>query len=221
VNLKKLAAENKPTILRAILIFTLILLAAALRLAPHPWNFTPVGAIALFAGATVRDRRLAFMFPLLVMFATDAIMGFNKLTPLVYASFLLSVLIGRHVVGARLSAFQPVVVAGLQPGQRAKRDSGSQPGSATKANKRVWPQIPAATLLGSLQFFLITNFGVWAFLNTYPRTGAGLAACYIAGIPYFWNTLAGDAVYSTLLFGAFALAERLAPRVRQSVVAGL
>src|SRR6202043_1776851 len=71
MNLKKLATENKPAVLRTILIFTLILLAAALRLAPHPWNFTPVGAIAIFAGATVRDRRLAFLFPLLVMFATD------------------------------------------------------------------------------------------------------------------------------------------------------
>jgi uncharacterized protein DUF6580 len=219
VNLKKLAIENKPAVLRTILIFALIFLAAALRLAPHPWNFTPVGAIALFAGATVRDRRLAFLFPLLVMFATDAIMGFNKLTPLVYASFLVSVLIGRSVVGARFSASN--VGAGLQPGQRAKRDSDSQTESPTNRTKRVWPQIAAATFLGSLQFFLITNFGAWAFLNTYPRTGAGLAACYIAGIPLFWNTLAGDAVYSTLLFGAFALAERLAPRVRQSVVAGL
>lgn len=210
MNLKKLATGNKPTILRTILIFTLILLAAALRLAPHPWNFTPVGAIALFAGATVRDRRLAFLFPLLVMFATDAIMGFNKLSPLVYASFLLSVLIGRAVVGA-----------GLQPGQRAKRASESHPESNTSPRKHLVPQIAAATFLGSIQFFLITNFGVWAFLNTYPRTGAGLAACYIAGIPLFWNTLAGDATYAALLFGTFALSERFALRLRQSVVAGL
>jgi hypothetical protein len=186
MNLKKLAIENKPSVFRTILIFALILLAAALRLAPHPWNFTPVGAIAIFAGATVRDRRLAFLFPLLVMFATDAIIGFNKLTPLVYASFLLSVLISRFL-----------------------------------NRKRNLLRIGGATFLGALQFFLITNFGVWAFLNSYPRTGAGLAACYIAGIPLFWNTLAGDATYATLLFGAFFLAERLAPRLRQSVVAGL
>src|ERR1700686_1478480 len=94
-------SETKFVLLRTILIFTLILLAAALRLAPHPWNFTPVGAIAIFAGATVRDRRLAFLFPLLIMFATDAILGFNTLTPLVYASFLLSVLIGRFLTQKR------------------------------------------------------------------------------------------------------------------------
>src|SRR4029077_12559737 len=97
MDLKKLAIENKPSVFRALLIFALILLASALRLAPHPWNFTPVGAIAIFAGATVRDRRLAFLFQLLVMFATDAIIGFNKLTPLVYASFVLSVVIGRFL----------------------------------------------------------------------------------------------------------------------------
>ena len=198
MNLKELASENKPAVLRAILVFTLILLAAALRLGPHPLNFTPVGAIALFAGAAVRDRRMAFLFPVLLMLATDVIIGFNKLSPLVYASFLLSVVIGRIVVGGRLSA-----------SQRAKRES--EPGSATDTKARRLPRIATATFLGSLQFFLITNFGVWAVLGTYPRTAPGLAACYIAGLPLFWNTFAGDAVYTALLFGAFFMAEHLAP----------
>jgi hypothetical protein len=196
-------SNKEAVLLRTTLIFAMIVLATALRLAPHPWNFTPVGAIGLFSGAMVRDRRLAFLFPMLVMCATDAIIGFNKLSPLVYASFLLSVLIGRAVVGACLSASQ------------------SRPEPAAPAKKRVGTRIAAATFLGALQFFLITNFGVWAFLGTYPRTGAGLAACYLAGVPFFWNTLAGDAVYATLLFGGFFLAERLAPRLRQSTVPDL
>jgi len=178
-------SEEEAVLLRSTLIFATIILAAALRIAPHPWNFTPVGAIALFSGALVRDRRLAFLFPMLVMLATDLIIGFNKLSPLVYASFLLSVLIGRFL-----------------------------------NQNRNLPRIAGATFLGSLQFFLITNFGVWAFLNSYPRTGVGLAACYLAGVPFFWNTLGGDAVYTTLLFGGFFLAERLAPRLGQSIVAG-
>jgi hypothetical protein len=208
MNLKELASQNKDVLPRTLLIFSMIVLAAALRLAPHPWNFTPVGAIALFSGAMVRDRRFAFLFPLLVMFATDAIIGFNKLSPLVYASFLLSVLIGRIVVGACFSATP-----------RAKRESEreSEPEPPNGAKKRTLPAVAAATFLGALQFFLITNFGVWAFLNSYPRNGVGLAECYAAGIPFFWNTLAGDAVYVTLFFGSFALAERLAPRLRQPV----
>ena len=190
-------SEKEIILLRTLLIFTMIALAAALRLAPHPWNFTPVGAIALFAGATVRDRRLAFLFPLLVMFTTDLIIGFNKLSPLVYASFVLSVLIGRAVVGVSSRETQP------------ERESA-------KSKRGVVPRLAASTFLGSLQFFLITNFGVWAFLGSYPRTGAGLAACYLAGIPLFWNTLAGDATYVTLLFGGLLLAERFAPQLRQA-----
>ncbi len=176
-------SEKHEFVVRTILIFAMIVFAAGLRLAPHPWNFTPVGAIALFSGAMVRDRRLGFLFPLLVMFATDAIIGFNKLSPLVYGSFLISVGIGRFL-----------------------------------SHKRNIFRIGGATFLGALQFFLITNFGVWAFLNSYPRSGAGLAMCYLAGVPFFWNTFAGDAVYATLLFGGFALAERLAPRIRESAV---
>ena len=201
--MKKEKSEKEAVLLRTILIFAMIVLAAALRLAPHPWNFTPVGAIALFSGAMVRDRRLAFLVPVLVMFATDLIIGFNKLSPLVYASFLLSVLIGRAVVGARFSASQ------------------SQPEPSARSRKRAVPRIAGAIFLGALQFFLITNFGVWAFLDSYPRTGTGLAACYIAGLPLFWNTLAGDAVYATVLFGGFFLAERLAPRLRQSGISDL
>jgi hypothetical protein len=196
-------SEKEAVLLRTILIFAMIVLAAALRLAPHPWNFTPVGAIALFSGAMVHDRRLAFLVPVLVMFATDLIIGFNKLSPLVYASFLLSVLIGRAVVGARFSASQ------------------SEPEPSARSRKRAVPRIAGAIFLGALQFFLITNFGVWAFLDSYPRTGTGLAACYIAGLPLFWNTLAGDAVYATVLFGGFFLAERLAPRLRQSGISDL
>lgn len=191
--------EKETVLLRTLLIFTMIALSAALRLAPHPWNFTPVGAIALFAGATVRDRRLAFLFPLLVMFATDLIIGFNKLSPLVYASFVLSVLIGRGVVGAAFSGAHP------------ERESA-------RPKRGAVPRVATATFLGSLQFFLITNFGVWAFLDSYPRTVTGLAACYLAGIPLFWNTLAGDATYVTLLFGGLLLAERFAPQLRQAAL---
>jgi hypothetical protein len=167
---------------RTLLALALIVIAAALRIAPHPWNFTPIGAMALFSGAILKDRRLAFLFPLLALFAGDIFIGFHKLIPVVYASFLINVAIGLWL-----------------------RD------------RRTVTRISLATLLGAIQFFLITNFAVWQFLGGYPHTAGGLMACYIAGIPYFWNTLAGDAVYAVLLFGSFAFAERFLPLFREPV----
>jgi hypothetical protein len=173
-------SQNENLLYRLLLALGIIALAAALRIAPHPWNFTPVGAMALFSGAVIKNRRLAFVVPLLALFVGDIFIGFHRLMPIVYASFLLSVAIGFWL--------------------RDRRTAG---------------RISAATLLGAIQFFLVTNFAVWAFGLTYPRTGAGLVACYVAGIPFFWNTLAGDAVYAVLFFGTFALAERLFPALRE------
>jgi hypothetical protein len=174
-------SEKESVLLRTVVILAMIALAAALRITPHPWNFTPVGAMALFSGAVVKDRRLAFLFPLLALFAGDIFVGFYKLMPVVYASFLINVALGYWI-----------------------RD-----------RRTTW-RISAITLLGAIQFFVTTNFAVWAFsVGTYPKTALGLVACYVAGIPFFWNTLAGDALYAALLFGGLALAERMFPVLRE------
>jgi hypothetical protein len=152
----------------------LVVLAATLRVAVHPWNFTPIGAIALFSGAIFRQRWMKFAFPLAALFAGDVFAGLYKLMFVVYASFLISVAIGIWI-----------------------------------GEDRKLARLAGGTFLGALQFFLITNFAVWATFLTYPKTGAGLLACYAAGLPLFLNTLAGDAFYVVLLFGGYALAERL------------
>ena len=81
--------------------------------------------------------------------------------------------------------------------------------------KRSPLRIAGAAIASSLLFFVITNFGVWAFGTLYPRTVAGLVECYAAAIPFFQNTLIGDALYTTVLFGGFALAERLVPALHE------
>jgi hypothetical protein len=170
--MKSLLAPRKTLSPSLLLALFVILLAAALRAAPHPWNFTPIGAMALFSGAIIRDRRLAFLFPLLALLVGDIFLGFHQLTFIVYTSFLLSVLIGRLL-----------------------------------QQRRTIPHLAGATLLGSLQFFLITNFGVWWLLDSFPKSAAGLASCYLAGFPLFWNTLAGDTVYVAFLFLGYTLSE--------------
>jgi hypothetical protein len=174
-------SEKEGLSLRVAIVFAMILFAAALRVAPHPWNFTPVGGMALFAGAMIRDRRVSFVIPLVALFAGDVFIGFHNLIPVVYLSFLISVAIG-GILRERRTAFR----------------------------------IAGATLLGAVQFFLVTNFAVWAMPGMYPHTGTGLTTCYLAGIPFFWNTLAGDALYATCLFGGFALAEHFVPALQMS-----
>jgi hypothetical protein len=176
------SAKHEETIFRTMLIVGMILFAAIIRIVPHPWNLTPVGAMALFSGAVIRNRVMAFVFPLLAMLTGDLIVGVHVLMPVVYASFLLSVAIGFW----------------LREGGSAVRLGG-------------------AVLLGAIQFFLITNLGVWMFLNSYPKTFTGLMACYAAGVPFFWNTLAGDICYSALLFGGFFVVEHLYPAMKRNV----
>jgi hypothetical protein len=68
-----------------------------------------------------------------------------------------------------------------------------------------------ATLGGSLLFFLVTNFGVWASGSFYPKTVEGLISCYAAGIPFFGNTLAGSVFYSGLMFFGYEQIRKYLP----------
>ncbi|MFA6541457.1 MAG: DUF6580 family putative transport protein [Bacteroidota bacterium] len=71
--------------------------------------------------------------------------------------------------------------------------------------------IAGATMASSLIFFVITNYGSWISMpSVYERSVAGLIACYIAAIPFFRNSLAGDLVYVALLFGSYELVLRYA-----------
>ncbi len=68
-----------------------------------------------------------------------------------------------------------------------------------------------AALAGSVLFFGVTNFGVWAFDGLYAPTLAGLAACYVAAVPFFQNAVAGDLFFTAALFGGLALLRRSVP----------
>ena len=150
-----------------------------LRLVPHPPNFSPIDAMALFSGAYLGRRALAFVAPLAALLLSDIVLGFYHGMATVYATVALIVVIGWWL-----------------------------------SSRRTPLRIGAAAVESAVLFFVITNFGMWLFSGFYPLTGAGLAACYVAAIPFFQNTVAGDLFYTVLLFGGFAVAERLMPRLR-------
>src|SRR5258705_4637825 len=140
--------------IRFLVLVGMILAAAASRLIPHPPNFTPIAAIALFGGAQFSSKRAAFLVPLAGMFLSDLVFGFYAITPVVYGSFALTVCLGLWV--------------------RLRRS----------VQRTAFAAVASAVL-----FFVLTNFGVWAIDNLYPKTTAGLVDCYVAAIPFFRNML--------------------------------
>ena len=85
-------------------------------------------------------------------------------------------------------------------------------GMGALAGPRAQPlRLAGASVVGSVLFFVITNFGVWAMDGLYPRTLAGLAECYVAAIPFFQNALVGDLFFTAALFGGFEFLRRAVP----------
>jgi len=158
---------------------TLTALGAIARLLPHPPNFAPVGSMSMFAGARLPVWQ-AYLIPIALMAITDPILGafygvpaYSKYQLFIYASFLISVWLGRRLRGTESA-----------------------------------PKIASFALLNSLQFFVFSNFGSWLWYQSYPRTLTGLADCYVAAIPFFGWTIAGDLVYTGVLFGLHAWLSR-------------
>jgi hypothetical protein len=158
---------------------SLTVLGAVARLLPHPPNFAPVGATSLFAGARL-PRWQAYLVPLVALAVTDPI-----LSPLYgfqpYSKYL-------------LFSYLSVLIS-VWLGRRLR-------------NTESISRIAAVTVLNSIQFFLITNFGSWLWFQAYPRTAAGLASCYITAIPFFGWTLASDILFTAVLFGLYAWLSR-------------
>jgi hypothetical protein len=179
--LKPQAPVEKQSVTRP-LATTLAVLAGIIRVVPHPWNFTPVGALCLYSGARLRSWQ-AWVIPLAVMALSDlaikSITGDPGLDPFVYASFLINILLGRWLL---------------------------------RTTESPW-RIGSVSLLASLQFFLVTNFGAWVMLSkppflTYSPTWDGLVQCYVMGLPFADRTFLGDLLFCGVLFGLHALLSR-------------
>ena len=172
----------------------LIFLAALTRLLPHPPNFSPVEAIALFGGAYFASRAWALVVPLVAMFVSDLALGL--MLGGTYFEYFASA--GFWLVYACI-AISTVLGFGLRGRVNGARVLGY-------------------SLAGSVLFFLVTNFGTWFGGSMYPQTGAGLVAAYVAGIPFFQWTVLGTLFYAALLFGGFALLRRHVPGLQAQTV---
>jgi hypothetical protein len=160
------------------LVLFFILLGAISRLLPHPANFSPIMAMALFGGVYF-SKKISLIVPLLAMFVSDIFIGFYQMNLMVfvYGSFLLCVILGFWL----------------------------------KKYKK-WYTILGVSLAGSLIFFFLTNFSVWALTPWYAKTLSGLSQCFLMAWPFFKNTLLGDLSYVILFFGLYELVDILIKR---------
>jgi hypothetical protein len=168
------------------LIAAVIILAAALsRIAFYPLNFSPVIAMALFGGAVIKDKKLAFALPLLAMFLSDLIF---EVTNIATGFWGWGQLVGYGILAL-------ITVFGF---------------NLKKINVH---NVTGFSIASSLIFFLLSNTSVWIFdTTTYAQNFGGWVNCLAAGIPFLKNGLAADLVYSSLFFGGFVLMEKYASR---------
>ncbi|MBX6313943.1 MAG: hypothetical protein IRY99_13655 [Isosphaeraceae bacterium] len=154
----------------------LIAFGVLARLVPHPSNAVPLGALALYAGAKL-PRRWALAVPLGALLLSDLALGDGSVRPFLHPT--------------KLAIYVTYILIALAGRLR--------PGAAS-------PAVRCGMAAGaSVLFFVTTNFAVWATDDgtMYPPTSAGLAACYLAGIPFFRNNLMAELIGTGLLFGLF------------------
>lgn len=174
----------------------LVMLGAANRLVDHLPNAVALGAISLYAGARL-PRRWAFAVPLAAMLVSDAV-------------------IDRHY-GLGLGGFaSPVrLVTYVTFGLIALAGGAFRSGVGAAGRGGL-------SVAGSTLFFLASNFAVWASFSGeggYSKTPAGLASCYLMGLPFYRNGLIADLVGTALLFGLEPASIRALGRAKQAPAA--
>jgi hypothetical protein len=158
------------------LAYVFVLFAVAVRFMPHPLAFTPVAAALLYFGA--RGPKRQWWAPLALMVAADVV-----LTKVVY-SYPLT---WDHFV--TWAWYAAILLLGTRLREYAN-----------------WLRVGGAALTSSISFFAVSNFAVWACWGMYPKTMSGLMTCYAAGLPFFRRGIAGDLLFSAVMFGLPALA---------------
>lgn len=173
-----------------IFVSSLVLIAGMSRLLPHPPNFTALGAMALFGGAALSNKFLRILMPLAALFVSDLVLnntvyGSHEGFQLFYPGAVWT-----YLAFTLIAIVAPMIIKKINVGSVLK-----------------------GSLATSLIFFIVSNFGAWSTGVLYPLTAEGLTTAYVAAIPFFGNTLAGDLLFSAVLFGGYYLVEMKFPKL--------
>lgn len=168
----------------------LVIIASLYRIMPgRPFGFAPQIAMAIFGGAVIKDKKLAFLLPLLSMFVSD----------------VLYEVLYRNGVGN---------IKGFYEGQITNYILfGSLTVFGFIVKKLNIARIAIASFAAPTVYFLISNFMVWLSNSAEaglgrPKTFNGLMQCYNDGLPFYPWSLASTFIFSAILFGAYYLLNR-------------
>jgi len=174
-----------------IVLFLLILAAALYRVWDgRPFGFAPQIAMALFAGSICKDKRFAFLFPVLSMLISDA------LYQVLYSQGLTTIKGFYSGMWENYLLIASVTFIGFF------------------INKNKLAQIFAGSMAGAVFYFIISNFLVWIgggldiANQPYPKTIEGFASCFIAALPFFKWSVFSTLIFNGIFFGGYYLLGR-------------
>ena len=173
---------------KLIFVAATVLLTIVARLLPHPANFTPVAAMALFGGALVSRKWLSVFAVVIAMIISDLMLNswvYNMPASISYFGDTMT-------IGVYLGIISMVVLGWF-----------FKPESASHKN------VLGFSISSSLLFWTISNFFCWPGNPIYTQDLSGLLQCYIAAIP-FLSAIAGDLLFCSLFFLGFNYYSRKA-----------
>lgn len=174
------------------MILVVLIIAAALYRIwdTRPMGFAPQIAMALFAGSVSKDKRFAFLFPILSMFISDLLyqaLYSQGLTPI--KGFYSGQVINYLIIAS-------VTIIGFF------------------INKNKFNHIFLGSVAGAIYFFLVSNFTVWIGggldINNLPyaKSFDGLLLCYSEALPFFKWSVLSTLLFNGVFFGSYYLLSK-------------
>lgn len=182
---------NKQSTSTLIIAVLLIVIAALSRVILYPNNFSPIIGMAIFSGAVIKNRGLAFALPLLSMFLSDMIFELSGIADGFWG--------WGQLVGYGILALITVIAFSMK-----------------KINVL---SVAGYSIGSSLLFFFLSNSAFFVFDNpvyhTYTQDFSGYIATLAGGVPFLKTGIVADLVYSTVLFGTYFLVQRYALKKKE------
>ena len=160
---------------------------------PHPANATAMSALGLVALLHFKSLKWSVSLTLFSWLVSEVVLGFHSLSYLVAICLICNLALMRLFVPSSLKASKDL--------EDSRRNSDSK--NTLGIMDSVF--LGSGSVLSSLIFFLVTNFGVWVEGLLYPRTLEGLLLCYTKALPFLPQQILGELIY----LGIFVLVLRV------------